>query len=103
MAVLTHTTELAMYIELALTPRINGLNIVVRQYRGLNLYLLTDRRGGIRCTARTWIAAVRGLAQCLAIDAGTGWKGLQGYRKGLAALADIGALEAHAKAAGINA
>lgn len=42
MAALDHTTELAMYIELALTPRINGLN----------LYLLTDRRGGIRCTAR---------------------------------------------------
>ena len=92
-----------MYIELALTPRINGLNIVVRQYRGLNLYLLTDRRGGIRCTARTWTAAVRGLAQCLAIDAGSSWKGLQGYRKGLAALADIGASRAHAKAAGINA
>lgn len=28
---------------------------------------------------------------------------LKGYRKGLAALADTGALEAHAKAAGINA
>ena len=103
MAALTHSKDPTMYAELALTPKINGLQILVRQYRGLNLYLLTDRRGGIRCTARTWTAAVRALAQCLAIDAGTGWKGLQGYRKGLAALVDIGALEAHAKTAGINA
>lgn len=92
-----------MYAELTLTPRINGLSLVVRQYRGLNLYLLMDRRGGIRCTARTWTAAVRGLAQCLAIDSGKGLAALKGYRKGLAALADIGAPEAHAKAAGINA
>ena len=92
-----------MYAELTLTPRINGLSLVVRQYRGLNLYLLMDRRGGIRCTARTWPAAVRALAQCLAIDSGKGLAALKGYRKGLAALADIGALEAHAKAAGNNA
>lgn len=103
MAALTHSMELAMYTELTLTPRINGLSVVVRQYRGLNLYLLMDRRCGIRCTARTWTAAVKGLAQCLAIDSGKGYKALKGYRKGLAALADIGALEAHAKAAGINA
>lgn len=103
MAALTHSKEHTMYTELALTPKIKGLQILVRQYRGLNLYLLTDRRGGIRCTARTWTAAVRGLAQCLAIDSGKGLAALKGYRKGLAALADIGALEAHAKAAGINA
>lgn len=103
MAALTRSKEPTMYTELALTPKVNGLQILVRQYRGINLYLLTDRRGGIRCTARTWTAAVRGLAQCLAIDSGKGLAALKGYRKGLAALADIGALEAHAEAAGINA
>lgn len=83
-----------MYRELALTPKINGLQIRVRHYRCLDLYLLTDRRGGIRCTAQTWQAAVSGLAQCLAIDSGRGLAALRGYRKGLEALAAIGALEA---------
>ena len=96
MAALTHSREHTMYTELALTPKVNGLQILVRQYCGLNLYLLTDRRCGIRCTARTWTAAVKGLAQCLAIDSGKGLSALAGYQRALASLADISALEAYA-------
>lgn len=85
-----------MYTELTLTPKINGLNILVRHYGTVALYIINDRRGGFRCTARSWDAALKALSQCLAIDSGKGLAALAGYQKALASLADISTLETYA-------
>jgi hypothetical protein len=76
-----------MFTTTTLTPSIRGLKIECYHLQHFNFYHIKDAQGGTRCTARTWPAAVRALAQCLAIDSRSGWEGLAGYRKALAALA----------------